>query len=115
MKRKRSQEKKITSQAKILRFMRLTRGLSQKRVAILCDLSEQAIGHYENGRMDISAHRLERFLAAYRFNAEEYAEYLSGKKEIPVLKLKDECTQLLDRIDESKLKTIHSVLLGFIS
>jgi transcriptional regulator with XRE-family HTH domain len=111
---KRSQQKKIGIEAKIIRFMRQSRGISQKQAARKCSVSEQAVGHYENGRMDISVVRLARFLETYSYTFSEYEEYLKGKP-LPLLSLKEECISLLAKIDDAKLKTVHAVLIGFIS
>lgn len=110
---KRSQQKRITQLAKIVRFMRMSRGISQKRAAERCDLSEQAIGHYENGRMDISPKRLDQFLKVYNYSQEELEEYLEGKP-IPI-NVKDDCISLLNQIDETKLRAVHAVLMSFSS
>ena len=64
--------------------------------------------------MDISEERTEEFLKAYGYTREEFAEYLAGKS-IPVTSVKDECVGLLDRIDETKLRAVHAVLVGFVS
>lgn len=113
MKRKRSQEKKITVQCKIIRFMRISRGISQREAARQCNISEPAIGHYENGRMDISPIRLEHFLSIYGYTRQEFDEYLGGKP-IPIISVRDECIGLLDRIDETKLRAVHAVLVSFV-
>lgn len=114
MKRKRSQEKKITMQCKVIRFMRVSRRISQREAARKCNISEPAIGHYENGRMDISASRLEQFLRVYGYTQREFEEYTSGKP-IPVLSVRDDCISLLGRIDEIKLRAVHAVLSSFVS
>ncbi len=111
---KRSQEKRITLLTKVIRFMRISRGISQKEAAKRCGLSEQAIGHYEHGRMAISPVRLTAFLDAYGFTLRELDEYLAGKP-IPVVSVKDECVLLLDRIDETKLRAVHALLASFLS
>jgi transcriptional regulator with XRE-family HTH domain len=112
--RKRSQEKRITREAKIIRFMRVSKRISQREAARLLGISEPAIGHYENGRMDISQLRLGQFLVVYGFTKQEFDEFVAGK-EIPIISIKDECVGLLDRIGEAKLRTVHAVLVGFIS
>ncbi len=112
MKNKRSQERRITVQSKVVRFMRLSRGISQREAARQCRISEQAIGHYENGRMDISPTRLEDFLRVYQYTRQEYDEYLGGKP-IPVFSVRDECISLLGKIDETKLRAVHAVLVSF--
>lgn len=114
MRRKRSQEKKITVQCKVARFMRVSRGISQREAAKKCNISEPAIGHYENGRMDISATRLEQFLKTYGYSKQEFDEYVNGKP-IPVISVRDECVSLLGRIDEVKLRAVHAVLTSFAS
>ena len=114
MRRKRSQEKRITVQCKTLRFMRGARKISQKEAARRCSVSEQAIGHYENGRMDISPMRLEQFLRVYGFTRFEYEEYVNGKP-IPVLSVREDCVNILGRIDENKLRAVHAVLVSFVS
>src|SRR5206468_3840676 len=97
-----SQQKKMTALSQALRFMRKSRGISQKEAALRCKLSEQSIGHYEHGRMGISEARLSQFLSAYGFTRAELDEYLSGKP-IPVVSLKEECTDLLAHLDAPKL------------
>jgi transcriptional regulator with XRE-family HTH domain len=110
---KRSQQKRIGIEAKVLRFMRQSRGISQKQAAIKCSVSEQAVGHYENGRMDVSPLRLARFLEVYGYAFSEYEEFVIKGKTIPVLSIKQECIHLLEKVDEAKLRTVLSVLQGF--
>ncbi len=114
MKSKRSQEKRITVQSKVIRYMRLSRGISQREAARECGISEAAIGHYENGRMDISEARLADFLRAYGYSRREFDEYVYGKP-LPVISVRDECIGLLGRIDETKLRAVHAVLVSFVS
>lgn len=114
MKRKRSQERKITIQSKTIRYMRISRRVSQREAARQCGISEPAIGHYENGRMDVSTERLEQFLRVYTYTRQEYEEYIAGKP-IPVLSIRDECISLLGKIDETKLRAVHAVLTSLAS
>lgn len=112
---KRSQQKIITEKSKVIRFMRLSKRVSQPDAARAAGCSPQAIGHYENGRMDIPEARLRRLLTAYGFTADELQEFLNGKP-IPIISIKDECLQLLDQIrSEEKLRAVHMVLKSFVS
>lgn len=111
---KRSNEKRISREAKIIRYMRIARGMTHGQAGLHCGCSEASIGHYENGRMDISASRLEQLLKAYGFSKEEFDEYRGGKP-IPVIDLKAECILLLGRVDETKLRAVHAVLTSFVS
>lgn len=111
---KRTQQKRMTVEARIVRFMRLSRGISQSEAAKICHVSTAAIGHFEHGRMDITPARLEQFLTAYKYTSEEFEEYRAGKA-IPVMSVRDECIGLLDRIDEVKLRAVHAVLASFVA
>ncbi|MBU6374373.1 MAG: helix-turn-helix domain-containing protein [Bdellovibrionales bacterium] len=109
-----NKEKKVTLIAKTLRYMRLSRGVSQDKAAKHLGLSKASIGHFEHGRVDLTDERIETFLALYEYSMKDFKEFLDGKP-IPVLDLKYECLMLLEKIDETKLRTVHSVLLGFVS
>ena len=112
---KRSQQKIITTKSKIIRFMRVSKKISQPDAASAAGCSPQAIGHYENGRMDIPEARLKRLLNRYNFTPEEFNEYLNGKP-IPMINVKDECLQLLDQIrSEEKLRAVHTILKSFVA
>ena len=111
---KRSQQKIITTKSKIIRFMRISKKISQPNAARAAGCSPQAIGHYENGRMNIPENRLRRLLTLYDFTFEEFTEYLGGKP-IPMVNVKDECLQLLDQIrNEEKLRAVHTILKSFV-
>lgn len=111
---KRSQQKIITTKSKIIRFMRISKKISQPDAARSAGCSPQAIGHYENGRMDIPENRLRRLLTLYDFTFEEFNEYLSGKP-VPMVNVKDECLQLIDQIrNEEKLRAVHTILKSFV-
>ena len=109
----RTAHKKSTKASKILRYMRMSKGMTQRKAAAACSLCHALINHYEQGRLDIPKHRLEQLVRLYGYTPEEFMAYL-GDKPIPVLDLKDECVGLLDRIDEAKLRAVHAVLVGFV-
>ena len=109
-----NKKKKPTIEAKTLRYMRLSRNMSQRDVAKKFNLSVAAIGHFEHGRVDLNLSRIDQFLALYSYTKEEFEEYQAGKP-IPVLSVKDECIALLEQIDEVKLRAVHAVLTSFVS
>jgi len=104
----RSQEKRITKEAQILRHMRLTRKLSLNDAGERIGISGSAIAHIEHGRMDLSRKRITTMIAAYEYTTADYLEYFDGK-EVPK-NLRDECILLLRQCDESKLQMLHSVI-----
>lgn len=108
---KRSQERRITRRAQVIRYLRVSRRISQRDAARLCGCSEQAVGHYENGRMDVSDERLATMLKAYGYSYDEFAAYMAGK-EITV-DLKAECIAILSQLDEARIKLVYGLLTNF--
>jgi len=106
----RSQQKRITKEAMVLRYMRQSRNISLNQAGHLVGISGSAISHIEQGRMDISRARITTLLQAYRFTAEEYLEFFDGRP-IPV-SLRDECIAILKGLDDAKLQAVHSLLVN---
>lgn len=112
MKLKRSQIKKITHDARILRHMRITKKLSLNQAGRLVGISGSAIAHMEQGRMDISRARLETLVKALGFSMSDYLEYCDGQ-EVPK-NLRDECIMLLKRCELSKIEILHPIISNLI-
>jgi transcriptional regulator with XRE-family HTH domain len=110
---KRSQQKRITPIARTLRYMRMSRGISMRSAAAPIGVSNSAIAQYEQGRMGVSRERALQLIAIYGYEERDLDEFLAGKP-LPILSVKDECIQLLDRIDETKLRAVHAVLQSFV-
>lgn len=113
-KQKRSQQKRITRQATILRWMRMSRRISMREAGRQNGCSDSSISHYEQGRMDMKPGRMRQIVESYGYTMEEFEEYAGGKP-LPTLSIKDECFCLIERLDESKLRAVHALLVGFIS
>jgi transcriptional regulator with XRE-family HTH domain len=110
----RSQQKRITLQTKIIRYMRRSRYISVREAARRIECSPSSINHYEHGRLDLPLDRIRQLTSAYGYSMEEFEKFESGAS-LPVLSIKDECISLLDRIDDAKMKAVHAVLIGFVS
>lgn len=110
MKLQRSNQKRITRDALILRHMRITRKLSLNEAGKKVKISGSAIAHIEQGRMDVSKARLEALVNAYGFTKVEYLEFCDGK-EIPK-NLRDDCILLLRLCDEAKVRMLHPLILN---
>ena len=108
---KRSSKKKITKKARVLRHIRVSAGISQREAGRKCSISEAAVGHYENGRMDVSEERLAQFLVAYKCSMNEF-NALMADQQIPIFSVKEECIVLLRKLEESKLRTVHTVIVA---
>jgi transcriptional regulator with XRE-family HTH domain len=113
LKPRRSQIKRITRETQVLRFMRRSRNISMNKAGRAVGASSSTISHIEQGRMNLPLARIPILLALYGYSQSEYEEYVMGKA-LPVLDLRDECEQIVQKIDAGKLKTLHAVLLSLV-
>ena len=77
---KRSSVKKITRTSKILRYMRVSRGIAMRKAGALTNLSDSAISHYEHGRMDVPEQRLIQLVKAYDYTMQDFRDFAAGKE-----------------------------------
>lgn len=111
-KKRRSDKKIMTKEASLLKFMRESRHLSMRRVAPILGLSEATVNHSENGRRDLDEVLIKRFLKVYGYSWEQFNQMLSGEVEVPD-HTRSECIDIINRLDDSKLKTVKAFLNTF--
>ncbi|MGK5089743.1 helix-turn-helix transcriptional regulator [Bdellovibrionota bacterium FG-2] len=109
---KRSNEKRISKEAIILRHMRIEKGLSLNQAAAKVNITGSAIAHIEHGRMDLSRKRIETLIAAYGYTYDDYFELLDRTD--PPIRVRDECLSIIRQLDDSRLQAVHAVLVNFV-
>ena len=96
----------------MVRAARRHRGLSQSRLADLCDLSPKMISLVECGRRGISWCALQRILAGLNFSLTIYPSETNPSPQIPTLILNDviprlkELLEILEKVADPKKKAI---------
>jgi transcriptional regulator with XRE-family HTH domain len=108
---RRSYQKVITKEVRILTLLRKRKKLTQDKASALCGYSRPSIGHIENGRIEITSERIRHIASSYGFSLEEF-ENLMGE-EIIREDLLLECHERLDILSEEKLKLMHAMLKSF--
>ena len=111
-KRRRSDKKIMTKEARVLKHFRQSRKLSMTKAAELIGVSEATVNHSENGRRDLDLSTIQKFLKAYSYSYEEYSAVLNGEVEL-MSNVRDDCIELIKRLDDTKLKAIKSILESF--
>ncbi len=109
---KRSNQKRITKEAIILRHMRHLAELSLNEAGKLLSITGSAIAHIEQGRMDVSRFRVESMVKAYGFTMEAFLDLLD--EEVLPVDLKQECIAIIRLLDETKLQAAFAVLSNFL-
>lgn len=108
---RRSYQKVITKEVRILALLRKRKKLTQDKASELCGYSRPTIGHIENGRMEIPNERIKHIVGCYGFTIEDFQNLM--KEEVLREDVLTECQEILLRLGEDKLKLMHSMLKTF--
>ena len=111
---KRSNQKRITRGARVLRFLRQQAGISLRKAAQISHVGDSVIAHLETGRIDIHAHHLERLLPVYKATPQSYELFASGRVELPE-NLKFECIEIIKSMSPEQIRTAHPVLASLFN
>ncbi len=108
---RRSYQKVITKEVRVLTHLRKRKKLTQDRASALCGYSRPTIGHIESGRIEIPSERIKHILTCYGFRHEEIERLMS--EEILREDVLSECHLMLSELAEDKLKIVHAMLKSF--
>jgi len=108
---RRSYQKIITKECKVLRSMRRIKKISQDEASRLCGYSRPTIGHIENGRIEISRERAKHIVESYGYKYSDFEENLS-KAELRDSVI-DLCLEKIEHLDDSKLEIVKNLLGSF--
>tara|TARA_Y100000296_G_C5143900_1_gene242590 strand:- start:697 stop:1317 length:621 start_codon:yes stop_codon:yes gene_type:complete len=101
----------VTKECKVLRQLRLDRGLSQYELSKLCGFGRNQVGYYECGRINLQKKVINKILKVLNF---EYEYFLS------LIEVKDlryeiimDISKALNDLDMTSLSVVKSVINGF--
>jgi transcriptional regulator with XRE-family HTH domain len=100
----------MTSEARVLRQMRIDRGLSMRKAGELIGLSDSYIAHIETGRLDPpQGERLDRVLSAYG-GIKQKSFYDKVRQFSETLTPRDELLERIERMSEEKVKLVLGIV-----
>tara|TARA_R110002072_G_scaffold276051_1_gene437274 strand:- start:2437 stop:3075 length:639 start_codon:yes stop_codon:yes gene_type:complete len=108
---RRSYQKIVTKECKILRSMRRVKNISQDKASSLCGYSRATIGHIENGRIEISINRAKHIVKAYGYSFSDYEKNLSKTEQRD--SIIDSCLEKIEHLDDNKLELVKNLLESF--
>jgi transcriptional regulator with XRE-family HTH domain len=112
---KRSSELRPSVEGKVLKALRISKGLSMRRAGEIIGVSDSTIAHIENGRMNPpKGVRLNRFLKAYG-EIKEKSFYERVRRFEEKLTPKDELMDLINRTNTKNIKILLNVAQGLVS
>ena len=111
-KKRRTDQRVMTKEALILKYMRESRKLSVRKAAKVVGISDAKINHAENGRRDLTPDFILTVVTAYGYTYQDFLEFVTEKKEAPEHTL-SECIEILRRLEVQKLRTVKTILQSF--
>ena len=108
---KRSQQKRICAQTRVLKFLRERAGISVRNAARLSGVGDSVINHLENGRIDIHQRHLDRLLPAYGASMQTFEMFASGSVAMPQ-DVRADCLEIVKSLSLDQLRTAHPVLVS---
>ena len=108
---RRSYKKVITKEAQVLQVLRRLKNYTQYKASIICGYSRTAIGHIENGRIEIPNSRICHIVEAYGFTMDDFDYHM--KSEVFVTEIQDDCISIIRSLGEDKLKAVYPLLSTF--
>ena len=96
----------------MLKLLRTLKNLSQYKASSVCGYHRKAIGHIENGRVELREARIAHIVKAYGFKMADFDCHM--KSDILVTEIQDECISIIKGLCEKNLKAVHPLLLNFL-
>ncbi len=109
---RRSYQKIITKECRILKSMRRIKGLSQAKASLACGYPRATIGHIENGRIELNRARVEHIVASYDYDMKQFAKMM--EEEVTKDEIVQECYEYLRAMKDEKLRLAYSLILNLI-
>lgn len=108
---RRSYQKNITKEYKVLRSMRRMKKISQDEASKLCGYSRATIGHIENGRIELSRSRIEHIIKCYGYSYDLFCVNLN-KTDLRDDVI-DSCLKIIEKLDDQQLNIFKELLKNF--
>ena len=108
---RRSYKKIITKKANTLKVLRRLKGLTQYQASAYCGYHKSAIGHIENGRIELSHQRICHIVESYGLTMKDFEYHL--KSDQFITDIQDNCINIIQGLSEEKLKAVYPLLQTF--
>lgn len=105
---RRSYQKNITKECKVLKSLRKEKGISQDNASALCGYSRPTIGHIENGRIELDRDRIAHIVKSYEFEMAKFDESISRNQQRD--EVIESCIEKIKSLDDIKLEIVKNLL-----
>lgn len=108
---RRSYQKIVTKECKVLKSLRKEKGISQDKASELCGYSRPTIGHIENGRIELDQERINYIVRSYGFEIAKFEDAV--KRDQQRDEIIEMCEQKIRELDSGKLELVKNLLATF--
>ena len=107
---RRSYQKIITKEAKVLISLRQKLGISQNEASRRCGYARSVMGHIENGRINLCESRIKHIVKSYGLSMDDFKKELQG--EFIYSDLLKNCLRITRELESEKLIGVYQILKG---
>ena len=111
-KNRRCDQKLMTREAEVLKYLREVRKLSMRDVGKIINRSGGIVNHVENGRVDLRPEFIMKLLDIYGVTYSNFLDLCKGKTDTPE-QVRSDCIKIIKRVPHDKLKAIKTILESF--
>ena len=105
--------RQITRECKVLKELRIRKNIDQYSASILCGYGRNTIGFIENGRVTLTGQKIHHIVETYSYTMELFHQLL--KQRLLRHEVVEQCQEVLERLDENKLRVIFPMLQSMAS
>jgi len=103
----------ITDEVRVLRYLRVQAGLSLRKAGKKLNMTDGAISHIENGKMQLPLERIEPMVLAYGETMAEFFK-LSRARSLPTTYRQD-CEKLLKSVPNARLSDLLEFMKSLVA
>jgi|SaaInlStandDraft_5_1057022.scaffolds.fasta_scaffold332102_1 transcriptional regulator with XRE-family HTH domain len=96
-------------EAQIFRHLRISSGLTTRKLSQLMECTNSLVTHFESGRNPLPKHRKKQICEIFNITPEILEAYSTGQLKIPI-NYRDECVLQLSKMNESNLQAVYGIL-----
>lgn len=100
----------ITKEVRVLRVLRQRKGFSQEEASLRCGYTRAIFGQIENGRINIPPTRIEHIVTSLGHSMRDFEDLM--KAEILRDEVVKECSEGLQKLDDSKLNSVRTIIVS---
>ncbi len=108
---RRSYKRIVTKEVKTLQVLRRLKRLTQHKASVYCGYHRSAIGHIENGRIELTPKKVKHIVESFGYTMADFEYHF--KSDQFITDIQENCINIIRALSEEKLKAVYPLLQTF--